>query len=348
MQVPMAARLGYNQVMSRIAVVGAGSFGTSLALVLGNAGHAVSLWCHEPGLATRMRDTRENDVYLPGFRLPDNVAVTNDLAEAVRACELCLGVTPTQVLRQVLTRAVPHLPAGAVMVNCSKGLEEGTLASIDQIYRELLPGDAYQRAAYLSGPTFAKELAAGLPAALVIASRDADSATAAQQALSTERFRLYTSEDVIGVLIGGALKNVVAIAAGVSDGLGFGSNARAALITRGLAEITRIGVQLGADPLTFSGLSGMGDLVLTCSGDLSRNRQVGLALGAGKKLVDIVSEMRMVAEGVKTAQVGHELARRQGARAPIIEFMYQVLHQDLPARNALTQLMGRSLKGERD
>jgi glycerol-3-phosphate dehydrogenase (NAD(P)+) len=334
--------------MTRIAVVGAGSFGTSLALVFGSAGHAVSLWCHEPGLAGRMRATRENDVYLPGFRLPDEVQVTNDLAEAVRGYELCLGVTPTQVLRRVMSQAVPHLAADAVVINCSKGLEEGTLARIDQVYRDILPEPMARRAAYLSGPTFAKELAAGLPAALVVASADAASAAVVQQALSAERFRLYTSEDVLGVLIGGALKNVVAIAAGVSDGLGFGSNARAALITRGLAEITRIGVHMGADPLTFSGLSGMGDLVLTCSGDLSRNRQVGLALGAGKKLQDIISEMRMVAEGVKTAQVGHQLARREGVRAPIMEFMYQVLYQDLPARNALTQLMGRSLKSERE
>lgn len=334
--------------MSRIAVIGAGSYGTSLALVLGNAGHAVSLWCFEPDLAERMHATRENDIYLPGFRLPEQVQVTNDLAEAARGCAFCLAVTPTQVLRRVMRQAVPHLPDDAVTINCSKGLEEGTLARIDQIFEELLPAHGYRRSAYLSGPTFAKELAAGLPAALVVASRDQDSATSVQQALSTERFRLYTSEDVIGVLIGGALKNVVAIAAGVADGLGFGSNARAALITRGLAEITRIGVHLGADPLTFSGLSGMGDLVLTCSGDLSRNRQVGLALGAGKKLQDIISEMRMVAEGVKTAEVGYQLAQKQGVRAPIIEFMYQVLYQDLPARNALTQLMGRSLKSERE
>jgi glycerol-3-phosphate dehydrogenase (NAD(P)+) len=334
--------------MTRIAVVGAGSYGTSLALVFGSAGHAVSLWCHAPDLAERMRDTRENDIYLPGFRLPDAVQVTNDLAEAVRGCELCLGVTPTQVLRRVMIQAVPHLAPDAVVINCSKGLEEGTLARMDQIYQDLLPEQAYRRAAYLSGPTFARELAAGLPAALVVASPDPASAAYVQQALSAERVRLYTSEDVVGVLIGGALKNVVAIAAGVSDGLGFGSNARAALITRGLAEVTRIGVHLGADPLTFSGLSGMGDLVLTCSGDLSRNRQVGLALGAGKKLADIISEMRMVAEGVKTAEVGHQLAQRLGVRAPIIEFMYQVLYQDLPARNALTQLMGRSLKTERE
>lgn len=334
--------------MSRIAVVGAGSYGTSLALVLGSAGHEVSLWCYEPDLAERMRDTRENDVYLPGFALPETVQVTNDLAQAVRGSELCLAVTPTQVMRKVMSQAVPHLAPGAVVINCAKGLEEGTLERIDQVFQEILPAEAFARAVYLSGPTFAKELAAGLPAALVVASADPASATAVQQALSTERFRLYTSADVVGVLIGGALKNVVAIAAGVSDGLGFGSNARAALITRGLAEITRIGVHLGADPLTFSGLSGMGDLVLTCSGDLSRNRQVGLALGAGKKLADIVSEMRMVAEGVKTTEVGYQLAQKLGVRAPIIEFMYQVLYRDLPARNALTQLMGRSLKSERE
>jgi glycerol-3-phosphate dehydrogenase (NAD(P)+) len=334
--------------MARIAVVGAGSFGTSLALVFGSAGHAISLWCHEPDLARRMEASRENAVYLPGFPLPASVQVTNDLAAAVAGCELVLGVTPSQVIRQVLGSAAAHLLPEAVVINCSKGLEEGTLDRIDQIYEDILPAPAYRRSAYLSGPTFARELAAGLPAALVVASRDPASAAHVQKTLSAERFRLYTSEDVIGVLLGGALKNVVAIAAGVADGLGFGSNARAALITRGLAEITRIGVHLGADPLTFSGLSGMGDLVLTCSGDLSRNRQVGLALGKGKKLPEIISEMRMVAEGVKTAQVGFQLAQRHGVQAPIIEFMYQVLYQDLPARNALTQLMGRSLKPERE
>ncbi len=334
--------------MARIAVVGAGSYGTSLAVVFGSAGHEVSLWCFEPDLAERMHGTRENDIYLPGFQLPASVAVTNDLAEAVRGCELVLGVTPTPVIRKVMSGAVPHLRDDAVVINCSKGLEEGTLDRIDEIYQDVLPASGYQRSAYLSGPTFARELAAGLPAALVVASRDPDSAAHVQQLLSTERFRLYTSEDVIGVLIGAALKNVVAIAAGVADGLGFGSNARAALITRGLAEITRIGVQAGADPLTFSGLSGMGDLVLTCAGDLSRNRQVGLALGGGKKLQEVISEMRMVAEGVKTAQVAHQLSERLGVRAPIIEFMFQVLYQDQPARTALTQLMGRSLKSERD
>jgi glycerol-3-phosphate dehydrogenase (NAD(P)+) len=334
--------------MARIAVVGAGSYGTSLAIVFGNAGHEVLLWCFEPDLAERMQRTRENDVYLPGFALPASVAVTNDLAEAARGCELVLGVTPTPVIRKVMSAAIPHMRDDSIVINCSKGLEEGTLARIDEIYRDILPAPAYQRAAYLSGPTFARELAAGMPGALVVASLDPDSAARVQQLLSTERFRLYTSEDVIGVLIGAALKNVVAIAAGVSDGLGFGSNARAALITRGLAEITRIGVQAGADPLTFSGLSGMGDLVLTCAGDLSRNRQVGLALGAGKKLQEVISEMRMVAEGVKTTRVAHELAQRLGVRVPIIEFMYQVLYEDQPARTALTQLMGRSLKSERD
>ncbi len=328
-------------------MVGAGSFGTSLAILFGAAGHDVTLWCYESDLAERMSTSRQNDIYLPGFDLPAAVTVTSDLAAAVSERELVLGVTPSHALRQVLTRAAPHLAPDAILVNCSKGLEEGTLARIDQIYADLLPEPVAARAAYLSGPTFAKELAAGLPAAIVVASRESASADRVQAELSSERFRVYTADDVIGVLTGGALKNVVAIAAGTSDGLGFGLNARAALITRGLAEITRLGVAMGADAMTFAGLSGMGDLVLTCSGDLSRNRQVGLKLGQGQKLDDIIADMRMVAEGVKTARVAHELAGKLGVRAPITQFMFEVLYQDRPARDAIAQLMGRSLKPER-
>jgi glycerol-3-phosphate dehydrogenase (NAD(P)+) len=334
--------------MARIAVVGSGSYGTCLAILCGSAGHEVTLWCRNPELVRTLAETRENQDYLPGFAIPENVGITSDLIEAVSGKELVLGVTPSHAIRDVLGRAAPYLDPGVIVVNTSKGLEEGTLDRIDQIYADIFPAAVAQRAAYLSGPTFAREVAAGLPGALVVASLDHQSAARVQTALSSERFRLYTSDDVIGVLIGGALKNIVAIAAGMSDGLGFGHNARAALITRGLAEIARIGISLGAHPMTFSGLSGLGDLVLTCSGDLSRNRRVGLALGQGKKLGEIIAEMRMVAEGVKTTKAARELAGKLGVPAPITEFMYQVMYEDRPARDALRELMTRELKPERD
>jgi len=248
----------------------------------------------------------------------------------------------------VLGRAAKDLDPDAVVVNASKGLEDGSLAAIDAIYRDIFPERIASRATYLSGPTFATEIAAGMPAAIVLAGRDDASATFVQHALSTDRFRIYRTDDVTGVLVGGAIKNVVAIAAGVSDGLGFGSNARAALITRGLAEITRIGVAMGAHAQTFAGLSGMGDLVLTCAGDASRNRRVGIALGQGRRMAEILGEMRMVAEGVKTTKVAHELAARLGVPAPITDVMYAIVHEDAPARETMQRLMQRALRTERD
>lgn len=333
--------------MSTIAVVGAGSYGTSLTKLLSDSGHDVTLWSYEADLAERIADTRENDLYLPGYQLADSVHVTSDLKAAVSGKQIVLGVTPSHAIRAVLGQVVDALDPDTIVVNASKGLEENSLHRADQIYAEILPERMAARSAYLSGPTFAKELAAGLPAAIVVAGRDVDTAATIQHEFSCDRFRVYRSDDVVGVLIGGALKNIVAIAAGLSDGLGFGLNARAALITRGLAEIARMGEAQGAGHATFAGLSGMGDLVLTCSGDLSRNRRVGLALGGGKKLDEIISEMHMVAEGVKTTKVAHELAAKLGVSAPITDFMFQVLHEDRPARDAIVELMTRPLKKER-
>ena len=331
-----------------VAVIGAGSYGTCLAILAATAGHRVRLWARGGETAAELARTRENQTYLPGYRLPDSIDVTSDLERAVRGARLVLGVTPSHGIRDVLGRAAAWLEADAIVVNCSKGLEEDSLETIEQVYREIFAAPIAARAAYLSGPTFATEIAAGLPSAIVLAGRDAASCAYVQRCLSTQTFRPYTSDDVTGVLVGGALKNVVAIAAGVSDGLGFGLNARAALITRGLAEITRVGVAMGAEAATFAGLSGMGDLVLTCSGDTSRNRRVGLALGQGKTMRDILADMRMVAEGVKTTRVAHHLAKKLGVSAPITDVMHAIIHEGAPAGDAMRSLMGRSLRAERD
>jgi glycerol-3-phosphate dehydrogenase (NAD(P)+) len=331
-----------------IAVVGGGSYGTCLAMLFGRAGNRVSMWCRNPETAAAMQATRANASYLPGHSLPDTVTVTSDLEEAVRDKRFVVGVTPSHAIRDVLGRAAQWMDPDAIVINASKGLEDGTLQTIDRVYADIFPARTATRATFLSGPTFAIEIAAGLPAAIVLAGRDPETAHAAQAALTQLHFRIYTTDDVTGVLIGGALKNVIAIGAGVSDGLGFGSNTRVALITRGLAEITRVGLALGAHTQTFAGLSGMGDLVLTCSGDASRNRRVGLALGQGKKMPEILAEMRQVAEGVKTAKVAKELTAKIGVESPIIDAMYGIIHEGMPVRQAITMLLSRPARSERD
>ena len=331
-----------------VAVIGAGSYGTCLAILAASAGHRVSFWCRGAAAAAELEATRENKLYLPGFTLPPAVTVTADLEAAVRGKQIVVGVTPSHAIRDVLGRAAAWLDPDVVVVNASKGLEEGTLETIDAVYRDIFPARIAGRATFLSGPTFAAEIAGGMPSAIVLAGSDPETTAMVQRALSTDRFRTYSTDDVTGVLVGGAIKNVIAIAAGVSDGLGFGSNARAALITRGLAEITRIGVAMGADPVTFAGLSGMGDLVLTCSSDTSRNRKVGLALGRGQTMAEILADMRMVAEGVKTTKVAYDLAHKIGVPAPITEVMYAIVHQGAPARDTMQKLMQRSLRSEKD
>ncbi|HUJ58765.1 MAG TPA: NAD(P)H-dependent glycerol-3-phosphate dehydrogenase [Kofleriaceae bacterium] len=334
--------------MSDIAVIGAGSYGTCLAMLFGRAGHRVSLWCRSADTAAQMESSRANATYLPGYELPPGIQCTHDLEAAVRGKRFVVGVTPSHGIRDALGRAAAWMEPDAIVINASKGLDEGSHSTIDRIYAEIFPPLIAARATFLSGPTFAAEIAAGLPAAIVLAGRDPATTIAAQEALRTLHFRIYTTEDVVGVLVGGALKNVIAIGAGVSDGLGFGSNTRVALMTRGLAEITRIGVALGANPLTFAGLSGMGDLVLTCSGDASRNRRVGLALGQGQKMADILAEMRQVAEGVKTAKVAKELAAKLGVESPIIDAMYGIIHDGIPVRDAITTLLSRPARSERE
>jgi glycerol-3-phosphate dehydrogenase (NAD(P)+) len=331
-----------------IAVIGAGSYGTCLAMLFGNAGHRVSLYCRGAEKAAELETTRVNKQYLPAYRLPDTVFVSANLEQTVKGKRFVVGVTPSTAVRETFGAITSALDPDAIVINASKGLEDGTLKTIDAVYGDVLPERIAKRATYLSGPTFASEIAAGQPAAIVLAGHDAETCKLAQLALSSIRFRIYTTDDVLGVLVGGSIKNVMAIAAGLSDGLGLGSNARAALITRGLAEITRIGIAMGAKAQTFAGLSGIGDLVLTCSGDASRNRRVGLGLGQGKSMPTILDEMKQVAEGVKTTKVAHELAAKLGVEAPITAVMHAIIHEGQPARHAMAALMSRALKPERE
>jgi len=329
-----------------IAVIGAGSWGTTLADLLAKKGHRVTLWAYEKELVSEMRANRENSLYLAGIRLAENLYFTGSLAEAVKDKELLLFVVPSQVLRPVLLEAVPHISEDALIVSASKGIEVESLKLVSQVYEESLSGELYRKFAVLSGPSFAREVAQEMPTAVVAAAADPLIAKRVQDIFNCRFFRVYTNSDVVGVELGGAVKNVIAIAAGISDGLGFGCNTRAALITRGLAEMSRLGQALGARAETFAGLAGMGDLVLTCTGDLSRNRSVGMQLGQGRTLTDILAEMRMVAEGVKTTESTCLLARKLGIEMPIAFKVNEILYRDTPARDAVIELMSRDLKAE--
>lgn len=330
----------------KIGVIGAGSWGTTLADLLARKHYNVTLWGYEADLVERMTATRQNDLFLPGFELCPDLEFSNDLAAVAAGKDLLLLVPPSQVMRQVMTQAAPHIAPGTLIVSAAKGIENDSLQLMSQVLEEVLPPALAGRLAFLSGPSFAREVAATMPTAVAIAAGDKAVARAAQDVFSTAAFRVYTNDDVVGVELGGALKNVIALAAGVSDGLGFGHNTRAALITRGLAEMTRLGGALGAEAATFAGLAGMGDLVLTCTGDLSRNRSVGMELGRGRTLDEILSGMKMVAEGVKTTLSAYQLATRLGVEVPITTEMYRILYQDKSPRQAVSDLMLRELKPE--
>ncbi len=332
--------------MTRLAIVGGGSWGTALAVVLAPRFVDVRLWVYETDLAERMRASRVNDVFLPDCPLPGNVQVHSHLAGAVESAEIVLGVMPSGHARTLYRRMLPYVTPEMIFLSATKGLENGTLLRMSEVVAEVL-GEAFApRVGVISGPTFAREVARGDPTALVVASSDPDLAAAVQRAFSGPTFRLYTNPDPAGVEIGGAVKNAVAIAAGVCDGLGLGSNPRAALITRGLAEITRLAEALGGDRRTLAGLAGMGDLVLTCTGSLSRNRMVGMELAKGRTLAEITGSMRMVAEGVETTRATVDLALRHGVEMPIVQQMHAMLHLGRPPREAIRQLMERTLKGE--
>ncbi len=329
-----------------VGVIGAGGWGTALANLLAEKGYPVSLWVYEKDLCQGIKNKRENRIYLPGIKLSERLVPTNSLREAVKGKKILVTASPSHVLRRVMKKVVPYLSPGGIIVSASKGIENRTLLTMSQVLQEVLPSQFHSRIAVLSGPSFARELAQRFPTAVVVAAKDQVIAQRIQELFSTPYFRTYTSPDIIGAELGGALKNVIALAAGVCDGLELGFNARAALLTRGLAEITRLGVTMGANPLTFSGLAGAGDLLLTCTGDLSRNRAVGIKLGKGMKIKEILSGMKMVAEGVKTTKSAYELSRKNQVEMPITEQVYYILYKNKPPGEAVKALMSRGLKTE--
>lgn len=332
-----------------VAVLGGGAWGTALAAHTARQGHSTVLWAREDAVVTSINGPQHhNSTFLPGVSLPEELKATNDMEEAVKGAEVILMVIPTPFVASTISPLVNLLQPHQILVSCTKGILNDTLETPNHILTRVLPEALHGRLAYLSGPSFAAEVAAGLPTVVTIASSDDSVAARAQALLSTPRFRCYRTTDVIGVEMGGALKNVLAIACGISDGLGFGNNGRAALITRGLAEMTRLAVASGANPLTMSGLAGMGDLVLTCTGDLSRNRSVGLRIGKGESLEAITASMKAVAEGVLTSRSAHNLAIKLDVECPIISGIYRVIHQQADPKTVVHEVMSRSLRPEVD
>jgi glycerol-3-phosphate dehydrogenase (NAD(P)+) len=329
----------------RCAVVGAGAWGTALADLLARNGHEVKLWAYEPDVVATINQKHENVRFLVGHALSPSLEAVGDIGRAVDGAELVTLATPSHVLRRIVKSAAGSLPRGTPLVVATKGIEKGTLCLMTEVAEQEVPGATVVA---LSGPSFAVEVVSGQPTAVVVASEGDEAAATAQRAFSSAYFRAYTHTDVIGVELGGALKNVMAVATGIAEGLGLGFNARAALVTRGLAEMTRLGSALGAQQSTFAGLAGLGDLVLTCTGSLSRNRAVGVELGKGRKLDDVLRDKETVAEGVVTAQSARELAAREGIEMPIVDTVNRVLFEGQPARSAIAALMTRELRAEVD
>jgi len=332
--------------MERIAVVGSGAWGTALACHAARLGHTVAMWALEPEVAEEINAKHSNSIYLKDQDLPEGIRASSDAAEVVSRAEIAILVPPSKHLRSVSKRVAGAVPKGAVVVVASKGIEEGTLQLMSGVLAETMPDLEPERLSFLSGPSFAREVARGLPTDVAVASQGMVAARRVQQALHAPTFRVYTSSDPIGVQVGGAVKNVMAVAIGVCDGLGFGTNARASLITRGLAEITRLGIALGADPLTFLGLAGVGDLVLTCTGDLSRNRTLGLRVAEGVDPKQYLANLRSVAEGFFTAAAAWELSRKLEVDMPITDHVFHVLHRGRPLREAVGLLLSRESKDE--
>jgi len=334
--------------VKKVAVIGAGSWGTAIAMVLSGKGVPTVLWGHNKEHQAALIKDRENKKYLPGFSFSPALEITSNLQEAVTDSDVICMVVPSHGYRAVFEELQPYLADTVSIVSAVKGIENKTLMTMTQVMEDVLGINRKKSTilSVLSGPSFAKEVAQGLPTAVTIGCSEIEDAQNLQNIFGTKLFRVYAARDLIGLEISAALKNIVAIAAGISDGLGYGLNSRAALITRGLAEITRIGVAMGADSATFSGLSGLGDLVLTCTGDLSRNRSVGLKLGKGRKLPQVLEEMQMVAEGVKTTKSVHGLMQKMGVDMPILEQVYKILYKNKDCSTAVTDLLTRELKVE--
>lgn len=332
----------------KVSVIGAGSFGTALSNLFASIHERVTLWVYEDDVYQSILNGRENVVFMPGLKLKENIIPTKSIEEAVKDADVSFIVVPSHIVRIVTRQMKPFLSNNTVIVSVAKGIENDTNLLMAEVVTDVLGKESEENICVLSGPSFAKEVAEGKPTLVVAASKDIRKASLIQNIFSCPVFRIYTSDDLIGVELGGALKNVIAIAAGMCDGMQLGYNGMAALITRGLAEMTRLGVAMGANPLTFKGLSGLGDLVLTCTGALSRNRQVGAKLAAGKKIDEIEKEMRMVAEGVKTSRSVYELAKKYNVNMPISEQVYKIIYEDKSPLEALKELMGRELKFERE
>ncbi|MGB2959062.1 MAG: NAD(P)H-dependent glycerol-3-phosphate dehydrogenase [Bacteroidota bacterium] len=330
----------------RITVLGAGSWGTTLAILLSNRSHQVSLWSFRESEAELIRTTRENPAFLPGIRVPEAVEVSSDLRAAVEGAEMIVGAVPSQYLRKVVVRLAEFSLDRMVVVSVAKGIENGTLMTMSEMLRDALPGLPQKNIATLSGPSHAEEVSRSIPTTVVAASIDPGTARAVQTAFMVPYFRVYVTDDLRGVELGGALKNVIAIAAGIVEGANLGDNTKAALMTRGIAEITRLGVAMGAQVRTFGGLSGIGDLMVTCMSRHSRNRYVGVEIGRGRKLSEILSEMVMVAEGIATTQSAFELARRVRVEVPIINEVHKILFEGKDPLSACYELMTRDPKGE--
>ncbi len=330
--------------MGRVTVIGAGSWGTALAKVLGDGGHSVRMWSFEASVAEQIRKERENRDYLQGVKLPPSVEVFLEHEDALEGADVVVAVVPSHAFRDVMAAAAPFVPADAIVLSATKGIEVDTLNRPSEILTAVLPDNRHP--VVLSGPTFAREVGEGDPTAIVAACDDRAVAQRVQAFFGTERFRVYTNEDVVGVELAAALKNVIALAAGIAAGLGYRTNSRAALITRGLAEITRLGLAMGARASTFAGLAGLGDLVLTCSSDLSRNRTVGVRLGQGESLGDILASMKMVAEGVRTTKAARQLAHAYQVEMPIIDEVHHILFEGKSPKRATADLMLREPKPE--
>src|SRR5713226_3980849 len=331
---------------SSIGVIGAGGWGIALTKLLADKGEQIALWCHGSENYQELIDRRESRTYLPGIVLPSTVQISPSLDQVVAGKHLIVCAVPSHAVHGVMSSAVSHVSPQAIILCGTKGLEEQSLKTMGEVMAGIFGAERREHHAFLSGPTFAIEVAQGLPAAVTVAAYVEKVATTIQEILSTQGLRVYTSKDVVGVQMGGVIKNVIAIAAGISDGLGLGYNARAALITRGLAEMTRLAVRMGADPMTLTGLPGLGDLILTCTGELSRNRKVGIQIARGEKIQEITQGTRMVAEGVRNTRSVYLLARQLGVEMPIVEQMYQVLNEQKTPSAAVRDLMRRSLKPE--